>query len=110
MSIIEIKEYDTLRIACQYQDPNGNPLPISDVDIESDMTTIGGMDRTDLAVEIVSESIGSFVLTSNQDRLIPRNYSIDIIFIDKIARTRVTSETMTVRVLRSVTKPSEVVE
>jgi hypothetical protein len=74
------------------------------------MTTINGMDRTDLTVEIVSESVGSFVLTSNQDRLIPRDYNIDIIFIDKMARTRVTSETMTVRVLRSVTKPSEVVE
>ena len=110
MSIIEIKEYDTLRITCQYQDLNGNPLSVSDVDIESDMTTINGMDRTDLTVEVVDESVGSFVLTSTQDRLIPRDYNIDIIFIDKVARTRVTSETMTVRVLRSVTKPSEVVE
>ena len=110
MSIIEIKEYDTLRIACQYQDPSGNPLSISDVDIESDMTTIHGKDRTDLTVEIVDEIAGSFVLTCNQDKLIPREYNIDIIFIDKMARTRVTSETLMVRVLRSVTKPDGVVE
>lgn len=109
MSIIEIKEYDTLRIACQYQDPSGNPLSISDVDIVSDMTTIHGKDRIDLTVEIVDEIDGSFVLTCNQDKLIPREYNIDIIFIDKMARTRVTSETMMVRVLRSVTKPDEVV-
>ena len=110
MSIIEIKEYDTLRIACQYQDPSGNPLSISDVDIESDMTTIHGKDRTDLTVEIVDEIAGSFVLTNNQDKLSPREYNIDIIFIDKMARTRVTSETLMVRVLRSVTKPDGVVE
>lgn len=109
MSIIEIKEYDTLRIACQYQDPSGNPLSISDVDIESDMTTIHGKDRTDLTVEIVDEIAGSFVLTNNQDKLSPREYNIDIIFIDKMTRTRVTSETMMVRVLQSVTKPGEAV-
>lgn len=74
------------------------------------MTTIHGKDRTDLTVEIVDEIAGSFVLTCNQDKLIPREYNIDIIFIDKMARTRVTSETLMVRVLRSVTKPDGVVE
>lgn len=106
--MIEIKEYDTLRISCEYQDPIGNPLTIADVDIEADMTTLNGMDRMDFGVERINESGGEFVLTSMAKRLIPRDYNIDIIFTDRISNTRVTSTSMVVRVLRSVTIPSEV--
>lgn len=108
MNYIEVKEYDTLRLSCEYQDEDGVPLSLVDIIIESDMRSIGDKDPIDLIVEMQDINNGVFVLVNPDIHIPPRDYKVDIMF-KGILGNIITSETFVVRVLRSITKPSGVV-
>lgn len=106
MNYIEVKEYDTLRLSCEYQDEDSVPLSLAEVNIESDMRSIGDKTPIDLVVEMGDVVGGVFILTSPLIHILPRDYKIDIMFRDKVSNNIITSETFIVRVLHSVTIPT----
>lgn len=106
MNYIEVKEYDTLRLSCEYQDEDGVPLSLADVNIESDMRSTNGGEAIDLVVEVMDIVGGVFILTSSIVHILPRDYKVDIMFRDKLTNNIITSETFIVRVLHSITVPS----
>lgn len=108
MNIITIKEYDTLRISCEYQDNDGQSLSLDGLDIKSTMRSSSNQYSHQLGVEISDISQGKFVLTSEDQHFLPTTYRVDVSFLETQSGSRVTSETFNISVQPSVTVPSGV--
>lgn len=105
MTTITVKEYDTLRISCEYQDDNGQPLSLDAITVNARMTSIGSHYSQPLNIEMSDVARGMFVLTSNNNRTVPTLYKVDVMFSETSSGSRITSETFNVNVLEGVTIP-----
>lgn len=108
MNTIEVKEYDTLRISCEYQDNDGLPLSLDGIDVQSTMRSLNNQYSHTLGIELSDVAQGKFVLTSDVTRFVPTVYNVDVSFLETSSGSRITSETFNVNVIQGVTIPSEV--
>lgn len=106
MNTITVKEYDTLRISCEYQDDNGQPLSLELITIDARMTSISKHHSLPLNIEMSDEARGTFVLTGDNNHIAPTLYKVDVMFSETSSGNRITSETFNLNVLESVTIPS----
>ena len=103
MSCIEIKEWDTLSLTCEYKNDEGVPIDLSDICIGSELRKYYGGEPVTLDVAISNASDGVFVLTKPDVRLSPSIYKIDILFKDKLDDSILSSDTFELKVLPSIT-------
>lgn len=108
MNAIAVKEYDTLRISCEYQDDMGHPLSLEMINIEARMTSTNNHYSQPLNVEMSNRAKGMFVLASENNHIMPTLYKVDVMFLEVASGNRITSDTFNVSVLESVTIPDGV--
>ncbi|MFK4001703.1 hypothetical protein ACI2I3_10185 [Psychrobacter namhaensis] len=108
MNTIDVKEYDSLRISCEYQDNDGQPLSLDGIAIESTMQSLNNQYKHTLGIEMSDMALGQFVLTSDAERILPTLYKVDVSFLESSSGARITSETFNVNVKNAVTVPSGV--
>lgn len=101
---LNIKEYDTLAIVCEYQDDDGTPLDLNSMAIIADINATSGALNEPLNVDVSSE-VGRFTLSRTDDHLPLGSYRIDILFTNTETGRRVASETFTLNVSKSITLP-----
>lgn len=98
---INIKEYDTFALACDYTDDMGKAISLDDLDITADMQSSSLSEQ--LTVTKMPET-GRFTLSRVADHLPFGQYQIDILFSTAHTRHRVASETFNINVNRAITK------
>lgn len=102
---ISIKQYDTLAISCEYMDDDGMPIALDAVSIYADMQSMAGVVVDRLAVTVVDNELGRFVLTPTKDSFDTGTYKIDLLFESALTRQRVSSETFMLTITSAVTAP-----
>lgn len=98
-----IKQYSTIEILCKYKDDQGIPLSLAGMIIKSDMYSSSGRFVDSLVVTVLDVDGGVFVMIPTIDKLPADTLSIDVLF-EKDGK-RVTSDTFTMHVERSITNP-----
>ena len=101
---INIKEYDTLALVCDYQNDNGVLISLDNVTVTADIQSTVGQLIEPLNVRKMPET-GRFALLRDTSHLPFGQYRIDILFTSDITGRRVASETFNINVHRAVTSP-----
>ena len=99
---MNIKEYDSITIACQYKDDDGFPLSLDGVDIKSELRTQHNVLIDRLEVTVSDEDQGLFHLRPTRRRLPIGKHNIDVMFSKN--GFRISSETFQIAVIKSVTQ------
>lgn len=102
---INIKEYDSVAIHCQYSDDNNIPKSLEGIKINSDIMSEDKEYNRQLEVKIVNSETGEFVLFSNSISLAAKRYLIDVLFETIETERRISSESFILNVHAAVTKP-----
>lgn len=97
-----IKEYDSITIACQYKDDDGLPLSLAGVEIKSEMRTQNSALIDELEVTVSDVDQGLFHLRPTKTRLPTGYHNIDILFTKN--GNRISSDTFHITVSRAVTQ------
>jgi len=105
MSFIEMKEWDTLSLSCEYTEDDGTPINLTDICIGAEIRKFYGGTPIFMKVVIVDSAGGKFILEIEKDRLLPSNYKVDLLFQDKIDLATLSSETFGIKVLPAITTP-----
>ena len=103
-SQLNIKEYDTLAIVCEYQDDDGSLLDLNNMTIIADINATSGGFKEPLNVDVSSE-LGRFTLSRTAEYLPLGSYRIDILFTNTDTGRRVASETFALNVNKAITLP-----
>ena len=101
---LNIKEYDTIAIVCEYQGDDGSPLDLNGITIIADINSVLMVLIEPLNVDATSDT-GRFTLSRTVNHLIVGQYRIDILFTNTSTGRRVSSETFILNVNRAVTIP-----
>lgn len=105
LSTVNIKEYDSLIIYCEYTDDAGVPLNLDGITIFSDIKSELGILQDNLVTTITNSSGGKFFLTPTCDSFRAGLYKVDILFINTVTQMRVSSETFKINVGAAITTP-----
>lgn len=101
--VINVKEYDTIHIFCQYLDDDDIGIDLEGVNISSKVSSLGGTVYHTFDVHISDKSKGEFILFLGEGLLKEGRYLVDILFSSELTRRKVSSDTFQIDVVKSIT-------